>query len=153
MTTLTQLHDSLPTASVAFSADTMELRARATLSLFLDSAISLKNFPTPIKADPLTCPNCGIPMDSARSPYCSGRCREEAAFVRQFRTNLQDDALSVEEKQVSLGQNFWHLIGGGYPLRQSICPPSALKQLFKRTNNQCEVCGAPATTFDHTGSG
>jgi hypothetical protein len=92
-------------------------------------------------------------MDSARSPYCSGRCREEAAFVRQFRTNLQDDALSVEEKQVSLGQNFWHLIGGGYPLRQSICPPSALKQLFKRTNNQCEVCGAPATTFDHTGSG
>jgi hypothetical protein len=153
MNALNELKALLPPAEEAINADSMERRARAALSILLDRALEIRDFHAASAADPLTCPNCGISMDSVRSPYCSGRCREEAAFVRQFRTNFTEDTLLNEEKQVSLGQNFWHLIGGGYPLRQSICPPSALKQLFKRTNNQCEVCGAPATTFDHTGSG
>ncbi|MDQ2987293.1 MAG: hypothetical protein M3R13_11365 [Armatimonadota bacterium] len=50
------------------------------------------------------------------------------------------------------GQTFWFLIGGGRPLRVSIAPPSAMKQVFKRTDGKCEACGAPATTIDNVGS-
>jgi hypothetical protein len=51
------------------------------------------------------------------------------------------------------GQTFWFLVGGGRPLRVSIAPASAIKQVFKRSENKCETCGAAATTIDNVGSG
>lgn len=100
-----------------------------------------------------TCPNCGEPVASLRSPYCGDSCREEAAFVRQFRTALATGALADPEKQERLGQALWHLLGGGYPHRLPLVLPSAAKQALKRNDGRCEGCGVPASTFDHLGSG
>ncbi len=131
--------------------DEGDRQARAVLSLLHEC--QLPEIPYPEAEDPLTCPNCGVEMEGERSPYCSDRCKAQAAFVRQFRRALQDGAILKEEKQAMMGQNLWYLLGGGYPGRQKLAPKSAIKQLFKRTEGLCESCAAPATTFDHTGSG
>ncbi|MCO5297517.1 MAG: hypothetical protein M9921_11730 [Fimbriimonadaceae bacterium] len=109
-------------------------------------------------AEPLSypadrCPNCGSRCSSTRSPYCSAHCRAEAAFVRQFRAARDQGTLADPERQAHLGQALWHLLGGGYPHRVTLIPPSAQRQVLKREEGKCQECGAPATTFDHVGSG
>ena len=148
---LLEISSTFPIAGLVASGETIEIQARATLAILLLS--ELEPLPSPRAEEGEWCPNCLKPFSSERSPYCSTQCREEAAFVRQFRSSVVDGTLKDPDKQVALGQKFWHLIGGGYPLRQTLAPPSSLKQLYKRTNSLCEICGAPATTFDHTGSG
>jgi hypothetical protein len=103
--------------------------------------------------DPCLCPNCGADCQSAASPYCGDPCREEAAFVRQFRRALAEGAVFDPERRNMIAQAFWHALGGGYPARVALVPESARKQVLKRTGGLCEICGAPAVTFDHEGSG
>lgn len=97
-----------------------------------------------------SCPNCGRAATSARSPYCSDFCREESAFVRQFRSALASDAIADPERQAALGQKLWHLVGGGYPRRIALITPKAMAKVLQRG---CELCGAPAVTVDNIGSG
>ena len=99
------------------------------------------------------CPNCGGPAASLRSPYCSDSCREEAALVRQTRSALEEGAILDRDRQIALGQKLWHILGGGYPLRQSLILPRTHAQVMARADGNCAVCGAPATAIDHTGSG
>ncbi len=106
-----------------------------------------------IDQDPSTCPNCGVHIQSARSPYCSARCREVAGFIRRFRSGLEDGSIFDEERQVALGQAMWHLLGGGRPLREHLILERTRAQVMKRDEGRCQVCGAAATTIDHTGSG
>jgi hypothetical protein len=127
-----------------------EHRARRVLLLLLEVE-PVACSPVPVR--PELCPNCSAPCDSRTSPYCGDRCREESAFVRQMRRSLADGALADGERQLAMGQKLWHLLGGGYPHRQTLAPPSALKQLTKRTGGLCEACSNPASTFDHLGSG
>lgn len=126
--------------------------ARAVLRLVVDRALGWARTRAPVDRGS-ACPNCGGPASSTRSPYCCDFCREEAAFVRQFRTSRAQGTLAETEKQERLGQALWHLLGGGYPHRLPLIPPSARKQALKRTGGRCEGCGAAATTFDHVGSG
>jgi hypothetical protein len=98
------------------------------------------------------CPNCGAAAPAKRTPYCSDCCKSFAAFVRQFRVALANGG-PTDDRLMMFGQTFWFLIGGGRPLRVSIAPKSAIKQVFKRTDGKCESCGAPATTVDNVGSG
>jgi hypothetical protein len=131
----------------------MEMRSRAVLGLLIEKAVVGSPHGEPMVVDPNCCPNCGAWTESERSPYCGSCCREQAGFVRQLRAGITDGAALNEERQVAMGQNFWHLLGGGYPLRQSIVPPRARDQVFKRVQGKCELCGAPAISLDHTGSG
>jgi hypothetical protein len=73
--------------------------------------------------------------------------------VRQFRTGLADGWIFEPEKQVALGQALWHLLGGGRPLRREIAPAKAIERAIKREDGLCQVCGVPATSVDHAGSG
>lgn len=127
-------------------------QARAVLS-FVFERYPLSEYPTPDPECPETCPSCGQPSNGTRSPYCGVACREEAGFVRQVRSGLVDGWLEDEEKQVALGQVLWHLLGGGRPFRQSIIPESSRKRALARSEGRCAACGAPATAFDHLGSG
>lgn len=127
--------------------------ARSVLALLVDEARRAACPAEPASANPGTCPNCGESSASARSPYCGPGCREEAAFVRQFRTSLAQGTLGDSERQARLGQSLWHLLGGGYPHRLPLIPASASKQALKRAEGRCERCGAPASSFDHVGSG
>lgn len=125
-------------------------QARAVLSLVFER---LPASTSEVPEDPTTCPNCGGPATSTRTPYCGEACREEAGFVRQVRTGLREEWLLDEEKQVALGQVLWHLLGGGRPFRQSIILESSKKRALARTGGLCVSCGAPAVGFDHEGSG
>ena len=124
--------------------------ARLVLRVLVDNAANL-DLPL-IEVDASICPNCGAPNMSTRTPYCSDRCKALAAFVRQLRTALDHDGPS-DDRMMMFGQTLWFLMGGGRPLRVSIAPASAIKQVFKRTDGKCETCGAPATTIDNVGSG
>jgi hypothetical protein len=106
-----------------------------------------------IPADPATCPNCGNPVASDRTPYCSVACRAQAAFVRQVRSGIRDGAIFDEERQIALGEKFWCLLGGGYPRRRSLVPEKTRSKVIAREKGRCEGCGAPAVTIDHAGSG
>lgn len=120
--------------------------ARKTLGLVLTPTTR----ETPKHYSPTCCPNCGIPESNPKSPYCGDLCKEEAAFVRQFRSSIQTGAIEDHERQAALGQKLWHLLGGGYPRRIALILPRALNKVLTRG---CEICGAPATTVDNIGSG
>ena len=140
-------------ALAAALADAEADDQRAVLRHLVCLAVGARPAEVPGEADPHSCPNCGKPAASARSPYCGDGCREEAAFVRQFRTALDAGSLAETDKQGRLGQALWHLLGGGYPHRLPLILPSTSKQALKRTDGRCEGCGVPASTFDHLGSG
>ena len=152
-TEFSRLAHSLPPASAGSAGEDQNLRARAMLSLVVDRVLANSTQVPPIERNPSTCPNCATPTVLQRTPYCSDACREEAGFVRQFRSQLAEGRLFEEERQVALGQVLWHLLGAGYPLRQSLITPGGEARVFKREEGKCELCGAPASRIDHTGSG
>ncbi len=137
------------TELIPAQADNLHVRARQVLSLLImescETSIAL--------VDPFRCPNCDQPVLTTRSPYCSDPCREMAAFIRQMRHALDTGSIENPDRQVALGQKLWHLLGGGYPLRESLIPNSVIKKVFQRESGKCQACGAPATRIDHTGSG
>src|SRR5215216_4222730 len=45
-----------------------------------------------------TCPNCGEPATSERSPYCSPHCREMSGFIRQFRNSVKEGTIADPER-------------------------------------------------------
>jgi hypothetical protein len=143
--TISQLSRSLPTLDLSGEVDA---QARMVLALV---AIPAKQSEELLPSDPSTCPNCGEPNDSTKTPYCSHRCKEESAFVRQFRAALADGMAFDENRQIALGEKLWHVLGGGYPRRRALVPERVLRKVIER-DGLC-ICGAPATTIDHTGSG
>jgi len=132
----------------------IEDRARQALAHILDLILEGRGeAAVVIQPDPRSCPNCGKPTPSTKTPYCGEVCREMAGFVRQFRTGLIQGWMFDADRQVAMGQVLWHALGGGRPLRQEIAPVKAREKALKRERGLCEACGAPATTVDHVGSG
>jgi len=150
---LVSLKAALPPSSEMGVGEDIDQQARAVLGLLVERALSSSPNATALMAEPQNCPNCGQPCDSERSPYCSCECREKSNFVRQTRRALLNGVAFDEEKQATLGQNLWRLLGGGFPRRQRLVTDKERARLFKRNDGKCEICGAPATTFDHIGSG
>lgn len=109
--------------------------------------------PPPELMDPQGCANCGAETPNLRSPYCSDHCKETAAFVRQMRHALDCDLDSNRLRQIALGQKLWHLLGGGYPIRESLVSERVIAKVIEREHGKCQACGSPATRIDHTGSG
>ncbi len=144
--TLDRLRDSLKSHDLDPAA-----QARAVLGYVLESVEVTSKRPQSVV--PSTCPNCNSPTLNPRSPYCSEYCKDMAAFVRQFRSAVADGMIFDPERQLALGQKLWRIAGGGYPFRLTLALPSALKQVNKRTGGLCEICGNPAATYDHLGSG
>jgi hypothetical protein len=128
----------------------MELQSRAVLRVLFVGPVGQLLQVAPV---PSQCPNCEAVVLSTRTPYCCESCKEEASFVRQFRTGLKSGWLDDPEKQSALGQALWHLLGGGRPLRVHIIPERSKVQALKRTEGKCQTCGVPATTFDHIATG
>lgn len=146
-----ELTASLPPSEDAATGENLDHRARAVLRLLVD-----RMEPGPsevISSDPATCPNCGVSVYSKSTPYCSDCCRERTAFVRQMRDGLAKETLLDPARQVMKGEVLWRLLGGGLPRRLALVPESSRRAVFKRSEGKCEVCGAPATTIDNTGSG
>lgn len=125
-----------------------ELGARGVLGLVLSGGGRLE-----FGEAPNGCPNCLGDFQSPRTPYCSPLCKEESAFVRQFRSGLATGAAEDPDRQVAYGQKFWHLLGAGYPLRVSLITEKSLAKILTRNEGKCEMCGNPAVTVDHAGSG
>ncbi|CAN5486558.1 hypothetical protein BH11ARM1_BH11ARM1_00860 [soil metagenome] len=99
--------------------------------------------------DVMTCPNCGVAAGSDRSPYCGTRCREIAAFVRQFRAAQADGSFENLERRAALGQVLWFLLGGGYPRRIGLLTPKIIASVLARHGGKCELCDSAAVEIDH----
>ena len=130
----------------------LEDQARAVLNLLLDCIEDPEQPQRPLE-DAHRCPNCDALAESLAGPYCSETCRDQAAFVRQFRASIASGSILTPEKQVVFGERLWWLLGGGLPLRESRIPESAKRQVTKRSAGKCELCGAPMTTVENFGSG
>jgi hypothetical protein len=150
---LAKVATSMAADGASCASPSLDDQARGAFLLLVDAASNVADFPEPASFEPAQCPNCGAGTSNSRSPYCSDECRCEAAFVRQTRSALSDGAVDRSDRQIALGENFWRLIGGGFPRRQGMVLPRVLKRVFQRTDGKCEVCGRPATTVDHIGSG
>ena len=109
--------------------------------------------PLAVIDDPNSCPNCGARAESLTGPYCSAKCRDQAAFVRQFRAAMDSGSILTPEKQLVFGERLWWLLGGGLPLRESRIPASAKRQVVRRSGGNCEICGATLTAVENFGSG
>jgi len=121
----------------------MEAEARSILLLLDRPPVPLSTLPS----DPWKCPNCGLPVVNAKSPYCGECCKSQAAFIRQYRAGR--DTGFDEERQVAMGQSLWQILGGGYPLRRSMVPERVIQKVIARDGGLCGVCQGPATTIDH----
>lgn len=127
-----------------------EEAARATVGWFLKVPPEREG---PKSGPPELCPNCVENPGQSRSPYCGAQCKNESAFVRQFRAAAQSGDLADPDRQIALGQKLWHLIGGGYPLRVSLVSRLDMERFLAKSGGLCASCGNPAVTFDHLGSG
>jgi len=148
-----ELSAALPATSIVRQGDDLDLRARAVLALLIEKVAENASRSESQPIDVLVCPNCGQPATSNTSPYCSDCCREQAAFIRQMRDRIRNRTLLEPQSQVMKGEQMWRLLGGGLPRRLALVPESARQRVFKRSEGKCEICGAPATTIDNTGSG
>lgn len=136
-----------------------DLRAGLPVAQIGNSAvcgISVLRLPIEASASPLTrerapgqCANCGIQPHGPKSPFCGESCRAAASLARQFRGSLASRTLLDPERQLGLAQSLWHLLGGGYPHRLTLIPPSAVERTLKQRGYACATCGGHATTFDH----
>ncbi len=135
------------------TSDDVDEQTRAVLSPMVERIVRGVPSLSPIPADPSTCPNCGVPVASTRSPYCSSFCRDMSAFIRQFRSSVADGVIFEPDRQLGMGQALWALQGGGFPRRQALVPSKTVAKVIERDGGVCAVCGAPATEIDHTGSG
>lgn len=142
MTLLQELRSKLQSAE-----GSIEDACRRALLLVLD--VEHLEVEPPVVASIDSCPACFATVASERSPYCGPKCREESGFVRQVRAGLADGSILEVERQVALGQVLWSLLGGGYPLRQTLILERSRAQVFKRSGGRCEVCGSPASALDH----
>jgi endogenous inhibitor of DNA gyrase (YacG/DUF329 family) len=132
------------------SDETVEGQSRRVLLHILEP---VSRFPEQVPEDPKTCPNCSVVTEGTKSPYCSERCKEIASFVRQFRGNLATGQAFDAEKQTAIGQNYWHLVGGGRPLRQTLVLPRSFELVMELAEYKCQECGADATNVDHLRTG
>jgi len=149
-----ELRAALPSAKDARAGDDLDLRARAVLAILIDAMMERAQATDSAQQfDARLCPNCGELATSKTSPYCSDCCRERAAFVRQMRDGIASGSILDPHRQTMKGEAMWRLLGGGLPRRLALVPESARKRVFKRSEDKCELCGAPATTIDNTGSG
>jgi len=142
----------MPAAAEAAYGDDLDLRARAVLRILLDRLPSVV-VPVAIEPNADLCPNCDRPVPSFTTPYYSDCCRERAAFIRPMRDSLANGSLLDPHRQAMKGEQMWRLLGGGLPRRLSLVPESARARVFKKQEGKCELCGAPATRIDNTGSG
>jgi hypothetical protein len=128
----------------------VEDQGRSVLHLLLDAD---KGAATVSPTDAHLCPNCDRIAPNPASPYCSETCRDQAAFVRQFRAAIAAETILSAEKQTVFGERLWWHLGGGLPIRESRIPESAKRQVIKRCGGNCEFCNAPMTTIENFGSG
>lgn len=139
-------------ASHSVAGAAMDELAAAVLRLLWDSPERGSSSPDQLPSES-TCPDCGTGCSSESSPYCSDRCRERAAFVRQARRLIHSSVELSHEKRLSLGQALWHLLGGGYPARVALVPATSVSRVIERADGKCEVCGGQAITVDHIATG
>ena len=128
-------------------------QTRAVLRAVVDRVVAGVVAVDPVPADPSTCPNCGSPCQAQRTPFCSGHCRAQAAFVRQFRTLLVTGPLFEVSRQLGMGESLWDVVVGGFPRRQFIVPPRVVVKVIEREAGKCQMCGGEAVTVEHEGSG
>lgn len=150
--TFAELLEGLPRVGASEDPD---IQLRAVLRPIVERAVDewLGKAVETIPADPGTCPNCGQPAPSLKTPYDCDLCKDQAAFIRQFRKAINDGLILDPERQMGMGQALWSMQGGGYPRRQTMVPAKVLAKVIERDGGVCQVCGAPATEIDHTGSG
>lgn len=147
---LARLSRSLPTFQDV--AEGHEAGARAALGWFLTRALAVENVQG-VAAAPGTCPNCGAPHRSTKSPYCSACCKDQAGLVRQVRAGIAEGTIDDVDRQIALGEKLWRVIGGGFPRRRALLPVKGWERVLEREGRRCQQCGAPATTIDHVGTG
>lgn len=147
--TIAQIKDALP--PFGNEEASIEDQVRSVLHLLVPYADD--SSARALHGDASQCPNCDGPIENLSSPYCSETCRNQAAFIRQFRGAVASGIILNPEKQVAFGERLWWLLGGGLPMRESRIPESAKRQVIKRCSGLCEFCGAPMTTIENFGSG
>lgn len=146
------LREALPPPS-CIGVDEIETQTRATIHLLIDRTEKIAEYPLPCPEEPTTCPNCGTPVESLKSPYCGDECREYSAFIRQFRNGLITGSLMQPDKQIPLGQKLWRILGGGLPARVALVQGRTLERVIEKKGGMCENCGARATIVDNIGGG
>lgn len=128
-----------------------EVQSRFVLRNLLVVCLGVGERPM-IKPNSIQCPNCDAPTFSTRTPYCSTQCREEAGFIRQFRQALAERTIFDPDRQVAFGQIFWHLLGGGRPLRRGLLTEKEIAKVIAKAEGKCAECGQTATTVHHIGT-
>ncbi|HKO56344.1 MAG TPA: HNH endonuclease [Thermoanaerobaculia bacterium] len=97
---------------------------------------------------PFPCPNCDEPVPDARL-FCSELCREEAKYVRYYRTKIDDGSIVQADIRDALRMRLAHILAGGYHARLRQVPVDVRRAVIERDGGRCRACDAPGEEIDH----
>ncbi len=109
----------------------------------------------PIVEVEFTCFNCDETVIADEKPelFCSERCKQEAAFVRYFRSCKRDGRINQIDVQEAFQIKIAHILAGGYKSKLRRLPLSIRQKVYERDNETCQKCGKPGRDIDHINDG
>lgn len=100
---------------------------------------------------PHPCANCSrvIIATNSTKTYCSDLCNQVASFVRYY-SGINDDG-RIEEREVrdAASIKLAHIASGGYKATERRLSTDVRKEVIRRDNGVCRMCGQPANEIDH----
>lgn len=78
--------------------------------------------------------------------FCSDKCRQEAAFVRYFRSHKRDGRIYEPGVRETLKMKMAQILSGVSERRLS---KSTRQKIYERDNRTCQKCGQPASDIYH----
>jgi len=97
---------------------------------------------------PFSCLNCDTSISDARL-FCSDLCKDEAKFVRYFRSCLKDGRSDQPDVKEALRNRLAHILAGGYSERIRRLPQNIRDAVIKRDKGICQKCGGTGNQIDH----
>lgn len=97
------------------------------------------------------CFNCEGKITVTKHPklFCSGKCQQEAKFIRYYRSCKNDGRINQSDVREALQIRIAHILSGGYKERARHLPLSVRLAVYKRDNRICKKCGQPGNDIDH----
>jgi len=103
------------------------------------------------KPKKLICVNCSneIPWTRVIKLYCSDICKEEAKYIRYYRSCIRDGRIKKSDINEILRIRLAHLNSGGYSRLDRKISIDIRNIIIKRNNSKCQICGKIGTEIDH----
>ncbi len=97
------------------------------------------------------CVNCkgAIPITRQIKLFCLDLCKDEAKYVRYYRSCMADGRVGQADVQMALRIQRAFLLSGGYNARERNISNDIREAVIASAGSRCSLCGKHGTEIDH----